>query len=947
MGKVVGIDLGTTNSVVSVMEGGKPVVIANAEGMRTTPSVVAFSKEGERLVGQMARRQAVLNPQNTFYGVKRYMGRRYTELDPSSKRVPYTIRRDDAGNVKVRCPRLEKDFAPEEISAIVLRKLADEAGRYLGQSVTGAVITVPAYFNDAQRQATRNAGRIAGLEVKRILNEPTAAALAYGLDQAQNQTILVFDLGGGTFDVSILDVGDGVFEVRSTSGDTQLGGTNFDTKIVDWLADQFLETEGIDLRKDRQALQRLTEAAEKAKIELSGVASTEISLPFITATPDGPKHIETRLSRSQFDGLCGDLVSGLRAPLKQALSDAGLTPNDIDEVVLVGGGSRMPMVQDLVRSLIGLEPSQAVNPDEAVAVGAAVQAGIITQEVQDIMLLDVSSLSLGLETIGGVMKKVIPRNTTIPVRRSDIFSTSENNQTSVEVHVLQGEREMAANNKSLGRFKLMGIPPAPRGVPQVLVSFDIDANGILQVSAMDKTTGREQSLMVQGASNIEEGEVQRMIREAEEFAETDRLQRERVEKRNRAEALTFQAERLLREVALDFGMQFARDRRRRIEGLVQELRGYLEQSDERGIDIAQADLQDELYDLNREAYLYEADDAPEGGILGQIGNTLKKTFSFDDDLEARPNYGYQGSSSWGNWDDDWDYDNRGGGGQPRYGSPAYDNRAYGTTGYSGQGYGNQGYGSQSYDNQGYGNQGYGNQGYGNQGGTNYGDQGNRNQDYDRPSYSGSSADSGPDPRPGSADRFANPSNGSQGYDRPQGQSRPQPPAPDYPRQDYGPPSEGQRPSSEGPRGGSNQPDYGRQDYGQAGYGQTDPRPSAYGPADPRPSDGAGRGRPNAGDPGAGGASYGSDSYGDQRQGNPGTARDYGDAGYDDPWGQPAPGNRPPQNGAPENRPRPEARPDRGPDADRQAPPRAERRPTNDPRPAPRYDDNWSDRDEWL
>ena len=942
MGKVVGIDLGTTNSVVSVMEGGKPVVIANAEGMRTTPSVVAFSKEGERLVGQMARRQAVLNPQNTFYGVKRYMGRRYTELDPSSKRVPYTIRRDDAGNVKVRCPRLEKDFAPEEISAIVLRKLADEAGRYLGQPVTGAVITVPAYFNDAQRQATRNAGRIAGLEVKRILNEPTAAALAYGLDQAQNQTILVFDLGGGTFDVSILDVGDGVFEVRSTSGDTQLGGTNFDTKIVDWLADQFLETEGIDLRKDRQALQRLTEAAEKAKIELSGVASTEISLPFITATPDGPKHIETRLSRSQFDGLCGDLVSGLRAPLKQALSDAGLTPNDIDEVVLVGGGSRMPMVQDLVRSLIGLEPSQAVNPDEAVAVGAAVQAGIITQEVQDIMLLDVSSLSLGLETIGGVMKKVIPRNTTIPVRRSDIFSTSENNQTSVEVHVLQGEREMAANNKSLGRFKLMGIPPAPRGVPQVLVSFDIDANGILQVSAMDKTTGREQSLMVQGASNIEEGEVQRMIREAEEFAETDRLQRERVEKRNRAEALTFQAERLLREVALDFGMQFARDRRRRIEGLVQELRGYLDQSDERGIDIAQAELQDELYDLNREAYLYEADDAPEGGILGQIGNTLKKTFSFDDDLEARPNYGYQGSSSWGNWDDDWDYDNRGGGGQPRYGSPAYDNRAYGTTGYSGQGYGNQGYG-----NQGYGNQGYGNQGYGNQGGTNYGDQGNRNQDYDRPSYSGSSADSGPDPRPGSADRFANPSNGSQGYDRPQGQSRPQPPAPDYPRQDYGPPSEGQRPSSEGPRGGSNQPDYGRQDYGQAGYGQTDPRPSAYGPADPRPSDGAGRGRPNAGDPGAGGASYGSDSYGDQRQGNPGTARDYGDAGYDDPWGQPAPGNRPPQNGAPENRPRPEARPDRGPDADRQPPPRAESRPTNDPRPAPRYDDNWSDRDEWL
>lgn len=853
MGKVVGIDLGTTNSVVSVMEGGKPVVIANAEGMRTTPSVVAFSKEGERLVGQMARRQAVLNPQNTFYGVKRFMGRRYAELDQSSKRVPYTIRRDENGSVKIRCPRLEKDFVPEEISAIVLRKLADEASRYLGQPVTGAVITVPAYFNDAQRQATRNAGRIAGLEVKRILNEPTAAALAYGLDQAQNETILVFDLGGGTFDVSILDVGDGVFEVRSTSGDTQLGGTNFDTKIVDWLADEFLEKEGIDLRKDRQALQRLTEAAEKAKIELSGVATTEISLPFITASPEGPKHIETRLSRSQFEGLCGDLVSALRAPLKQALTDAGLSPNDIDEVVLVGGGSRMPMVQDLVRSLIGLEPSQNVNPDEAVAVGAAVQAGIITQEVQDIMLLDVTSLSLGLETIGGVMKKVIPRNTTIPVRRSDIFSTSENNQTSVEVHVLQGEREMGADNKSLGRFKLMGIPPAPRGVPQVLVSFDIDANGILQVSAMDKTTGREQSLIVQGASNLEEGEVQRMIREAEEFAETDRLQRERVEKRNRAEALTFQAERLLREVALDFGMQFARDRRRRIEGLVQELRDYLEQSDERGIDIAQAELQDELYDLNREAYLYEADDAPEGGILGQIGNTLKKTFAFDDDLDARPNYGYQGSSSWGNWDDDWDYDNRGGGGQQRYGSPAYDNRAYGTTGYSGSA--------------GYGNQGYNSQGYG-------------SQDYGRDSSA----------------------SGSRGYDnsgygRPPEPGRPQPPASDYSRQDYGRQDYGQggdRPSD--PSGYGRPAD--RSSYDQQGYGRQD-----YGQSPPTNRD-----RPS--DPSYGNAGYGSSGYDDQRysdfpqdrsNGNTG----YGDAGADrfanrgysgDPSDRPA--------AAPENRPSP-------------------------------------------
>lgn len=956
MGKVVGIDLGTTNSVVSVMEGGKPVVIANAEGMRTTPSVVAFSKEGERLVGQMARRQAVLNPQNTFYSVKRYMGRRYAELDPSSKRVPYTIRRDDLGNVKIRCPRLEKDFAPEEISAIVLRKLADEASRYLGQPVTGAVITVPAYFNDAQRQATRNAGRIAGLEVKRILNEPTAAALAYGLDQVQNETILVFDLGGGTFDVSILDVGDGVFEVRSTSGDTQLGGTNFDTKIVDWLADEFLEKEGIDLRKDRQALQRLTEAAEKAKIELSGVASTEISLPFITASPEGPKHIETRLSRSQFEGLCGDLVSALRAPLKQALNDAGLTPNDIDDVVLVGGGSRMPMVQDLVRGLIGLEPSQNVNPDEAVAVGAAVQAGIITQEVQDIMLLDVTSLSLGLETIGGVMKKVIPRNTTIPVRRSDIFSTSENNQTSVEVHVLQGEREMGADNKSLGRFKLMGIPPAPRGVPQVLVSFDIDANGILQVSAMDKTTGREQSLTVQGASNLEEGEVQRMIREAEEFAETDRLQRERVEKRNRAEALTFQAERLLREVALDFGMQFARDRRRRIEGLVQELRDYLEKSDERGIDIAQAELQDELYDLNREAYLYEADDAPEGGILGQIGSTLKKTFSFDDDLDARPNYGYQGSTSWGNWDDDWDYDNRGGAGGQRYGSPAYDNRAYGTTGYNGQGYNNPGYGGQGYNDQGYGSQGYS----------------------ERPS-GGSSYDSG----------YGNQGYGNSGYDRPQEPSRPQPPASGYGRQDYGRQDYGQsnydrqdyRPSGDTQPAaddyrGYDQSSYGRQDYGQD-YGrfpaEDAPRPQnsestrpgygdgGYGEAgydDPRYD------RPSAPEPGYGDAGYrdaGAERSGDRgydSQGYDPYARDVSspetrpnaapatprrdNSWEDDPWGQPAATNRPDENLAPEPRSRP-APSDRGTDAARPAPPRPDNR-----RPAPRYDgDNWSDRDEWL
>ncbi len=977
MGKVVGIDLGTTNSVVSVMEGGKPVVIANAEGMRTTPSVVAFSKEGERLVGQMARRQAVLNPQNTFYAVKRYMGRKYAELETSSKRVPYTIRRDEVGNVKIRCPRLEKDFAPEEISAMILRKLADEASRYLGQPVTGAVITVPAYFNDAQRQATRNAGRIAGLDVKRILNEPTSAALAYGLDQTYNQTILVFDLGGGTFDVSVLDVGDGVFEVRSTSGDTQLGGTDFDSKIVDWLAAQFLEREGIDLRKDRQALQRLTEAAEKAKIELSGVATTEISLPFITATKDGPKHLETRLSRSQFESMCSDLVSGLRGPLKQALSDANLMPNDIDEVVLVGGASRMPMVQELVRSLIGLEPNQNVNPDEVVAIGAAIQAGIITQEVQDILLLDVTSLSLGLETIGGVMKKIIPRNTTIPVRRSDVFSTSENNQTSVEVHVLQGEREMAMDNKSLGRFKLMGIPPAPRGVPQVLVSFDIDANGILQVSAMDKTTGREQSLTVQGASNIEESEVQRMIKEAEEYAETDRLQRERVEKRNRAEALTFQAERLLREVALDFGMQFARDRRRRIEGLVQELRDYLAQADERGIDIAQTELQDELYDLNREAYLYEADDE-EGDLIGRIGDTLKKTFAFDDDFDTRPNYNYQ-NSSWDNWDDDWDYDNRGGqrygeppyrdtgyGRQPSYGAsrsayPAnpysdrrYDDFGYGDRGYddrrstSGRGYDddlytNRGYGGQGYRDQGYGSRGYDDQGYRDRsaGRSGYRDQGYGDQAYPQSGY----GQSGYDRQGYGSQDYGNADSRSQDYGDWQTEE------PSYGGRDYqnrGTPS---RPGTD--------PDYGRypEDRSEeASYssGYPEPRPggddAAYGGyPERRPRDDADYGssyperRPGGDDTPYSGyperrqappPEYPQQGYGPQRPSAPSVSGEQPlepDNLDDDPWAQPSSGAERRPNGR---------RPNPVPPRRDGAPPAS--RPSNGS-----YDDEWGDQDEWL
>ncbi|MEL6259641.1 MAG: molecular chaperone DnaK [Cyanobacteria bacterium J06626_6] len=754
MGKVVGIDLGTTNSVVAVMEGGKPVVIANAEGMRTTPSVVAFSKEGEKLIGQMARRQSVLNPQNTFFAVKRFIGRKYDELSSDSKRVPYTVRRNESGNVRVRCPRLDKDFAPEEISAMVLRKLADEAAQYLGQPVTGAVITVPAYFNDAQRQATRDAGRIAGLEVKRIINEPTAASLAYGLDQQYNQTILVFDLGGGTFDVSVLDVGDGVFEVRSTSGDTQLGGLNFDKVIVDWLADDFLEREGVDLRRDRQSLQRLSEAAEKAKVELSGVPVTEINLPFITATKEGPKHIETKLERSQFESLCSDLMSRMRSPLKQALADANVTPSQVDEVVLVGGASRMPMVQELVRSVMNREPNRNVNPDEVVAIGAAIQAGILTQEVKDILLLDVSPLSLGLETVGGVMKKLIPRNTTIPVRRSDTFSTSENNQTVVEVHILQGEREMVSDNKSLGRFKLMGIPPAPRGIPQVQVSFDIDANGILQVSALDKTTGRQQSITVQEASNLSEAEIQDMIRAAEENAATDRLQRDRIEKRNRAEALTFKAERVLREVAIDFGMQFGRERRRRIERLVQELRAALEQSDDRGIDLFQADLQNEVYEMNREAYLYDIDDDGEG-IIGQIGNTLKKAFAGeDDDYYRNDDYGYgagsgygasypqnysqsnpygrqaqwdapswnQGSSassqgSWDDWDDDWENPRRSqtpparppaGGPAGGYGADVYGRDRYSADDYNRGGqYGRDDYRRDDYTRSDYGRDAYG------------------------------------------------------------------------------------------------------------------------------------------------------------------------------------------------------------------------------------------------
>jgi len=546
MARAVGIDLGTTNSVVAIMEGGSPAVIVNAEGSRTTPSVVAFKDKDERLVGQVARRQGALNPEKTFYSVKRFMGRRYSEVAEERKLVPYNVVSGPADAVRFKVG--EKQYAPEEVSAMVLKKLVDDASNYLGEKITDAVITVPAYFNDAQRQATKDAGKIAGLNVMRIINEPTAAALAYGLDKKANETILVFDLGGGTFDVSILEVGDGVFEVKSTSGDTHLGGDNFDKTIVDWLAEEYRKDYQIDLRKDKQALQRLTEAAEKAKVELSSMLETQVSLPFITADADGPKHLDMKLTRAKFEDLIHPLVERLRGPVEQALSDARLTPRDIDEVILVGGSTRVPAVQKLVRELTGKEPHMGVNPDEVVAVGAAIQAGVLSGEVKDVVLLDVTPLSLGVETMGGLMTRIIERNTTIPVRRSEVFSTAEDNQPAVDINVLQGEREMAKDNRLLGHFKLEGIPLAPRGLPQIEVTFDIDANGILKVSARDKASGKEQSVTISGSSSLDQAEVDRMLKDAASYAAEDRKHREEVELRNEVDSLVYQVERRLDEV---------------------------------------------------------------------------------------------------------------------------------------------------------------------------------------------------------------------------------------------------------------------------------------------------------------------------------------------------------------------------------------------------------------
>lgn len=622
MAKIIGIDLGTTNSVVSVVEGGSATVIPTAEGSRLLPSVVAFNKNGERLVGIPAKRQAVVNSENTVFSIKRFMGRRYDEVKTEREMVPYDVVKGPSGDARVHIPVNGKTYTPQEISAMILEKLKKDAEAYLGEPVTRAVITVPAYFNDSQRQATKDAGKIAGLEVMRIINEPTASALAYGLDKKESEVILVFDLGGGTFDVSLLEVGEGVIEVKSTNGDTHLGGDDWDEVIVNWAADEFKKEQGIDLRQDRQALQRLREAAEKAKIELSSVMETEINLPYITADAHGPKHLLLKLNRAKFEQMTAHLVERARKPFNAAIKDANLTVDKIDEVVLVGGATRMPMIQDLVRGLTdGKEPNKGVNPDEVVSVGAAIQGGVLAGDVKDVLLLDVTPLSLGVETLGGVMTPLIERNTTIPVKKTEVFSTAEDNQTSVDIHVMQGERPMAADNMSLGRFRLEGIPSAPRGVPQIEVTFDIDANGILNVNARDKATGKEQSVTITASTNLSKADIEKMVDEAIKNRSADEARKELVELRNQGDSIAYQAEKLLK----DMGDKLSAEQRRNVESKVKDLRDVIQGDNKTRIQNLINALQNDLQGIGQAAY-------QQPGSPNQAGGTQDNGHGDDEDV---------------------------------------------------------------------------------------------------------------------------------------------------------------------------------------------------------------------------------------------------------------------------------------------------------------------------